>query len=155
MTPLELQDDLCDELKELFKNYRLKKPDGTEVKLNIYPQEVPYNETEEDDDPIPYLIVRLNDGADTGEKDSFNTVNLVIIGGVWDAEKTAQGHRDLLNIFQKIYERFHKVPNLKKKYMYAGNFHWATQEDNYYPYFFGACRISFYISAIRREDEYA
>lgn len=155
MTPLDLQDALCDELKKVFKHHTYKKPSGERVPINIYPQEVPISQTDDEEDPIPYIIVRLNSGDDTGAKDSFNTVHLVIIVGVWDMDKEAQGHRDILNIFQKIYERFHKNPSLKGGAVYNGDFHWATQEDNYYPYYFGACKISFYVSAIRREDEFA
>lgn len=155
MTPLELQDELIDELREIFKEYAYKTPLGTRIPLNIYAQSVPINETDDDDDPVPYLIVRLNTGDDDGSQSSFNKVNLVIVVAIYDDELNAQGHRDVLNIIQKIYERFHKNPNLHNKAAYTGEFHWAAQEDNYYPFYFGACSISFNVAAIRREDEYA
>lgn len=155
MTPLELQDLLVEEFKELFKDYAYKTPKGERIPLNVFPQHIPINETDDEEDPVPYLIVRLNTGDDEGTRDSNNTVNLVIIVGIFDDDLKAQGHRDILNIIQKIYERFHENPNLRNKAAYTGEFHWATQEDNYYPFFFGACSISFHIAAIRREDEYA
>ena len=43
---------------------------------------------------------------------------------------------------------------LNNQFMYAGNFHWALQEDNYWPYFFGACTLNFNIPSIRRENEF-
>jgi len=79
----------------------------------------------------------------------------VVIVAIYDDALDAQGHRDVMNIIQKIYARFHRDPNLHNKAAYTGEFHWAAQEDSYYPFYFGACSISFNIAAIRREDEYA
>lgn len=155
MTPLDLQDELVEELKRLLSDYLYKAPSGERVPINVYPQSIPINETDDEEDPIPYIIVRLNSGNDDGTRDSNNTVKLVIIIGLWDDALDAQGHRDVANIIQKIYHRFQKNPNLNGKAVYSGAFDWALQEDNYYPYSFGACSLSFHIAAIRREDEYS
>lgn len=155
MTPLELQDELVEEMKRLLSNYLYKTPAGGRIPINVYAQNIPVNETDEDEDPIPYIIVRLNSGDDDGTRDSFNKVKLVIIIGIWDDSLDNQGHRDILNIVQKVYERFHTNPNLNNKAVYAGEFNWALQEDTYYPYSFGACSLNFNIAAIRREDEFA
>lgn len=155
MTPLELQDELVEEFKKLFEDYTHKTPAGDRIPLNVYSQHIPINETDEEEDPVPYIIVRLSTGDDDGTRDSNNRVNIVIIVGIFDDGLEAQGHRDIMNIIQKIYDRFHRNPNLNNKAAYTGEFHWAAQEDNYYPFYFGACSISFYIAAIRREDEYA
>lgn len=156
MTPVELQDALVEEIKKIFKNYAYKTPaGGKRVPVNVYPQSIPINETDEEEDPVPYIIVRLSTGDDDGSQESFNDVNIVIIIGLWDDDMKAQGYRDVMSIMWKIYERFHRNPNLDNKAIYKGKFHWMVQEDNYYPYYFGACSISFHIAAIRREDEYA
>lgn len=155
MTPLMLQDELVEEMKRLFSDYLYKTQMGEFVPINVFAQNIPVNENDEDVDPVPYLIVRLNSGQDDGTRDSFNTVKVVFIAGIWDETTEAQGHRDLLNIFQKIYERFQTNPNLNNKAVYTGAFDWALQDDNYYPYSFGACSLSFHIAAIRREDEFA
>lgn len=152
MTPLMLQDLLAEEIKDILKDYLYKTPAGERVPMNVFTQNIPVNQDDEDEDPIPYVIIRLNSGEDSGEGDSFNTVNLVIIVGIWDDSSEAQGHRDVLNVFQKVYERFHKNPSLKNQAVYIGKFDWALQEDTYYPYSFGACSLSFHIAAIRRED---
>lgn len=155
MTPLMLQDELVEEMKRLLDGYLYKTPVGERVPMNVYPQSIPINETDDDEDPIPYVIVRLNSGDDPGTRDSNNTVKLVIIIGIWDGNLDAQGHRDVMNIIQKVYERFHTDPNLNNKAVYGGDFHWVMQEDSYYPYFFGACSLNFHIAAIRREDRFA
>ena len=154
MTPIMLQDELVEEMKLLLANYLYKTPAGERIPINVFAQNIPVNETDEDEDPIPYIIVRLNSGDDDGTRDSFNRVKLVIIIGIWDDSLDNQGHRDILNIIQKVYERFHTNPNLNNKAVYAGEFNWALQEDTYYPYSFGACSLNFNIAAIRREDEF-
>lgn len=170
MTPLDLQDDLVAELKELFQPFLYKVPMDLEdldtedgeaaastkrVPLNVYSQALPVQQSDEEEDPVPYLIVRLSSGEDHGGESSFNTVKLVIIIGIWDDALDNQGHRDVLNIIQKIYERFSKNPCLNHRSVYTGEFNWAAQEDGYFPYFFGACSMSFNIAAIRREDPLA
>lgn len=156
MTPLELQDTLAEELGRVFADYVYKKPGSEErVPLQIFTQHIPINETDDEDDPVPYLIVRLHSGDDDGTRDSFNQIKLLVIVGIFDDDLKAQGHRDVLNIIQKIYQRFQENPNLNNKAAYTGEFHWAAQEDNYYPFFFGACSMTFNIAALRREDEYA
>lgn len=155
MTPLDLQDELIEELKHLLSDYLYKTPAGNRVPINVYAQCIPINETDNDADPVPYIIVRLNSGKDNGTMESFNTVKLVVIICTWDDALNSQGHRDVMNIIQKIYQRFQTTPNLNGKAAYSGTFNWAIQEDDYYPYYFGACSLDFYIAAIRREDPLA
>lgn len=123
--------------------------------LRIFAQDVPINETGDDFDPAPYVIVRLKSGDDDGSADGVNVVQVIFIICIWDEDNDSQGYRDVLDIIQKIYVRFHKEPMLNNQFMYAGNYHWALQEDNYWPYFFGACTLNFNIPSIRRENEFA
>lgn len=125
-------------------------------KLNFYAQDTPINQTESgrEIDPCPYIIVRLNTGADEGSRDSNNVVNVILIIGLWDDAVDVQGYRDVMGIIQKIYDRYHKDPMLMNQFMYAGNFNWKMQEDNYFPYFFAACSLDFYIPAVRRENAF-
>lgn len=154
MTPIELIEELAKELESIFKGQNYKSSSGKYVPLNIYEHALPINETDDDPDRIPYLIIRLNSGKDPGTRDSNNTVKLVIIIGIWDNSLNQQGYRDVLNIIQKIYERFQKNPNLNNKAVYDGEFDWLLQEDDYNPFFFGACSLKFSIAAIRREDPF-
>lgn len=155
MTPLDLQDELVVEMKRLLSDYRYKAPGGKRVQINAFAQSLPINKTDDEADPVPYIIVRLNEGKDDGMRDSNNIVSLVIVICTWDDALDSQGYRDVANIIQKIYERFHTNPNLNGKAVYSGKFDWMLQEDNYYPYSFGACSLSFNIPAIRREDPFA
>lgn len=155
MTPLELQDELVGEMSRILDGYMYRNPEGEYIPINIFAQNIPMNEADSEDDPVPYIIVRLSSGEDDGSRDSFNTVSVVVIIGIWDDSLNSQGHRDVMNIIQKIYQRFHENPDLNRKATYAGGFKWAIQDDAYYPYSFGACHMKFYIAAIRREDYFA
>ncbi len=155
MTPLELQDELVCEIGRLLSGCTYRTPAGEHIPIHVFAQNIPINETEDEDDPVPYIIVRLDSGEDDGTRESFNTVSVVVVIGTWDDALDAQGHRDVMNIIQKIYQRFHENPDLNRKAAYAGGFKWAIQDDAYYPYTFGACHIKFRIAAVRREDYFA
>lgn len=156
MTPIDLQEELMAEVGRILDGYLYRTPSGERIPIHIYPQKLPIPEGDEDEtDIIPYVIVRLNSGDDSGRKDSDNIVHVVLIVGVMDDAKDQQGYRDCMNIYQKIYQRFSQNPNLNGKGIFVGEFKWANQEDDYFPYFFGACTLDFKIPAIRREDTLA
>lgn len=155
MTALDLQDKLVEEIPKILADYKYKDPNGDYKDINVYKQDVPRYETDEDEDPVPYIIVRLHNGEDEGAKHSNNKVVVVLIIATYDHGLDVQGYRDVMNIIDKIYARFEKEPLLKDAGVFDGEFHWALQEDAYYPYFFGSCSLNFNIPAIRREDPLA
>jgi len=66
-----------------------------------------------------------------------------------------QGHKDVLNIIARLYERFAKVPVLNGKYTIQYPVLWALQGEESYPFYFGGMNLTFEIAAVRREDEYS
>ena len=181
MTPEMLQDALCMEIRKLLSERKFKKPPkeleepdleslyedfeenfqgDIEVKepelelvpIAVYPQNIPVQLSSEEDNPVPYILVRLNGGIDENTYDSKYIVNVVGIIGIWDDERDAQGHRELLNIINLVYARCKKNPCLDGRYSYDGGFRWMIQEEDCYPYYFGAFEMNFAIPAIRRED---
>ena len=168
-----LQDDLKADLEETFKHFFLKDPQGKLVNLNIFKQnlpipvaaEMPETVTDEEleegvydaiakEDPYPYIIVRVEQGKIEGiDQEQTVIVNLII--GVIDRGYENQGHKDVLNIIQKIYERFAKNAILAKKYECTMPIEWALQDEQSFPYFFGGMALQFETIRIRREDPYA
>ena len=168
-----LQDDLAEELKVVFEHFRLEDPDGTRRAINIYKQSLPIPEAEEIPDtvtdeeleegiydakakeaPFPYILVRLEEGKiEVIDQEQTVIVNLII--GVIDRNHNNQGHKDVLNIMQKIYERFAKNAILAKKYENVMPIEWALQDEESFPYFFGGMALRFETAPIRREDPYA
>lgn len=153
-TPFDLQDALCAEIGRLFSGFPLKDMKGNYTPLKVYPQDLPETETDDEDstEPTPYCIVKLVDGTAGGNK---NSVRVVLVFCVRDAARDRQGHRDILTMIFRVYERFAKSP-------YLGNFvfpqddpaafEWAVQDEDTYPYNIGACKLSFDCPTIQKED---
>lgn len=116
MTPLMVQQALIDELKEMFKGYEYKNAKGEMVPLNVYMQDTPvqkyvtpeydeesetvdtYEEDEESEVPVPYIIVRLKNGGHTGNYEDPNVINIVLIVCIWDDGLENEGHVSVMNI---------------------------------------------------------
>lgn len=167
-----LQDELAAEFERILKDFRLKDPRGSSSKINIFLQRLPMPEPLEQDDipvealengladqqtamdPYPYIIVRIDDG-EIKDEDSAQTVNVYLIIGIYEPDYDKQGHKDVLNIITKLYERFAKMPVLNGKYTIQYPVLWALQEEESYPFYFGGMNLTFEIAAVRREDEYS
>lgn len=168
-----LQDALAAELAEIFRYHLFRDPQGNTVKINIFKQSLPVptaaampetvtdEELEEGtydpvakEDPYPYIIVRVEQGT-IEDIDQAQTVVINLIIGVIDRDYKNQGHKDVLNIIQRIYERFAKKAILANKYECTPPMEWALQDEESYPYFFGGLALNFKTVPIRREDLYA
>lgn len=169
-----LQDDLVEELKLVFKDLRYKTPGGELSEINIFPQALPIpgpaeplegESTEyleeglgvtdpvKEEDPYPYAIVRIEDGK-IETIDGNQAVTVLIILGTYNDSLENQGHKDILNMIQRIYERFAKNAILAKKYELIHPISWSLQEEESYPYFIGGVALTFNTLEIRREDPY-
>lgn len=167
-----LQQELADELKKIFGGFRLKNPQGEESELNIFEQLLPMPEpTAQEEvppellenglaeeqtapDPYPYIIVRIADG-EIKDENSAQDANITLLFGTYEPDYNKQGHKDILNIIAKIYERFAKYPVLNGKYTIQYPILWTLQDEESYPFYFGGMNLTFEIAAIRREDPYA
>ena len=170
-----LQDDLVEELKHIFKNFRLKNPDGALSEINVFSQELPIQpptnppaesvapalleegladtDPVRGEDPYPYAIVRIGDG-EIKNIDGDQAVTVLIILGVFDDALENQGHKDILNMIDKITERFRKNAILSKKYECLHPIQWTLQEEQSYPYYIGGIALTFNTLQVRREDPY-
>lgn len=126
MVAAVLQDDLAAEFEKVLKDFRLKDPQGNSSKINIFLQNLPMPEPLMQGDipvealengladqltapdPYPYIIVRIEDG-EIKDEDSAQTVNIYLIIGIYEPDYDKQGHKDVLNIIAKLYERFGKI----------------------------------------------
>lgn len=172
MVAAVLQDDLAAEFEKVLKDFRLKDPQGNSSKINIFLQNLPMPEPLMQGDipvealengladqltapdPYPYIIVRIEDG-EIKDEDSAQTVNIYLIIGIYEPDYDKQGHKDVLNIIAKLYERFGKNPVLNGKYTIQYPVSWAIQDEESYPFYFGGMNLAFEMAAMRREDEYS
>lgn len=154
MTATMLQEELVKELGNIFKDDLLKDSLGKYVKLNIYEQQLPIREGEDAPDPIPYIIVRIETGSTKSGIDP-QEVLVTMLFGYFDDSPENNGHKGVLGMIQKVHERFEKQPMLANQFMFQDPFDWALQDEESFPYFFGAASMTFKTAAIRKEDKFA
>nr|WP_298053726.1 hypothetical protein [uncultured Lachnoanaerobaculum sp.] len=157
MTVGNLQKELMKDIGNIFEKDLFKDSLGKYVSLNIYAQNLPIREDEDAPDPVPYIVVRVLDGKVKGWVEA-QEVQVMLILGCFDDNINNDGHEILLELIQKIEERFLKNPILSKQFMFLNDeqhpFEWALQEEESFPYFFGAISMSFRTPTIRKEDKY-
>lgn len=157
MTVGNLQKELMKDIGNIFEKDLFKDSLGKYVSLNIYAQNLPIRDDEDAPDPVPYIVVRVLDGKVKGWVEA-QEVQVMLILGCFDDNINNDGHEILLELIQKIEERFLKNPILSKQFMFLNDeqhpFEWALQEEESFPYFFGAISMSFRTPTIRKEDKY-
>lgn len=154
MTATMLQEEIDKELKAIFKGDLFKNSLGEYVKLNVYEQQLPIREDEDSPDPMPYIIVRLETGSTKSGTDP-QEVLVTLLFGYFDDSPENNGHKGVLGMIQKVHERFEKQPMLANQFMFQDPFDWALQDEESFPYFFGAASMTFKTAAIRKEDKFA
>lgn len=70
MTARDLQIRLQKDLIELFKDRRYKTPDGKMEPVHVFRQNLPKRESEEAEDPFPYITVVLDSGDVKNQRSS-------------------------------------------------------------------------------------
>ena len=150
MTARDLQDALVADLTELFKNRRYKTPAGGNASPIAYPQSLPKRKSEEDDDPFPYIIARIDSGGIESQTDPHKVAVLLLVG-IYDDDESNQGHRAVLEILELIQRHYEEIPLLDGQFTFSDPFNWALQDEDSYPYFFGAANITFTLPAPRRK----
>jgi hypothetical protein len=152
MTPLALQDLLVEELKTLFDGEQLNNENGVKSAFSVYPQYLlPIDPTVANQASLthfPHIRVILSDGEDPDAENS-NKCNVLLEIGIHDATTNYQGHRDLMNIINKIYRHF-----MAKKFLGPFEieypFHWSLNFDPelVYPKFYGIIETSWIIPKV-------
>lgn len=145
-----LQDALVVDLQKLFHNRRYKTPGGGFSALSVFSQNLPKRESEDEDDPFPYIIARIN-GGDIEDQTTPCKVSVFLLIGIFDDDVENQGHRAVLEIMEVIQEHYEGTPLLDGQFVFTDPFHWALQDEESYPYFFGGVEITFDVPAPRRK----
>lgn len=168
-TPYYLQEALKADLEELFKGNLFKNPDPSGeayIPMRIYEQNLPLpvvstQESPEsvieytDDmisDPVyncPWCLVKIDSGAIKGPNEPQSVV-VAVCFGIFEDGAENDGHKDLLNLIQKTYERYARNPMLRG-YRCKQDFEWSVQREDTHPYFFGAISMTFEMDGIKLE----
>ncbi len=166
MTALELQKDLAEEIEQILGNMLFKDPSGKQEHLKAYAQELPKREQTvsvgnlmpeeaDEEDPYPYCIVKIDSGV-INVVEGVQQIQTTLIFGIYDDGMESQGHQDIINIIHKITERFTKGPVLRDKYRMddSTGITWALDDEDRYPYYFGAVEMMWNAFFVGREDKY-
>ncbi len=171
-TPLFCQEALVKEVEKITADMRFQNPKGGDLlPLRVFPQSLPIPQKKEqepmdnedtieyqeelEEDAIfqcPWCLVKI-DGGKIPEINGWQEINFGVCFGVFQDGAENQGHREILNLISRVYERFAKNPLLDSQYTCTGVFQWNLAEEDTYPYFFGAIATSFTFSGFRREME--
>lgn len=152
MTARDLQIRLQKDLIELFKDRRYKTPDGKMESVHVFRQNLPKRESEEAEDPFPYITVVLDSG---GVKDQMTAHKIAVFFriGIYDEDLANQGHASVLEIMETMQQHYEETNTLGP---FAFNddgdgFAWALQNEQSWPYFFGAVGMTWEAHAPRRK----
>lgn len=141
MTARELQRDLVEDLTELFAGRSYRTPKGELAPVQVFSQLLPRRTSEDEDDPFPYIIVRIESGGIEAQ-DAAHKIAVVLLIGMYDDRMNNRGHELVLEAIEKILYHFEAKPALKE-FTFVDPFEWALQDEESWPYFFGAVNLTF------------
>lgn len=145
ITAGRLQREIAADLETLFKNDRFQTPDGKQSAPKAYAQFLPRRESDDAEDPFPYLIVRVESGGVESPAEPHEVVFTVIIG-IYNDNPANNGHFEVLEIIERIQLHYAENPCLGAA-VESLPFHYALQDEESYPYFIGACSLTFHLPA--------
>lgn len=155
MVPVQLMEDLADEIKTILGHMRLPTPLHTESEINVFQYGLPVEKTNEDSKKkFPYVLITPQEG-ETGNGYDAQKVSVNLLIGLFDEDLNNQGKKSVLNIINDIEERFLKRPMMERGYYADEEIKWVVDTEDEYPYHYGAMWLSFNIPTFRRESEYA
>lgn len=166
---LGLQAALAEEIRSVLSGITTTDYRGNDVYgVTVYEQNLPIPDPDAEPDDIdgdyatlnglepyfPYALVRIYEAVEDEESDGGWDVTAEIHLGVHDADLANQGHRHILNMIQRIVDRFTHEPVLEPYWIAVPNrMAWAVQEDADsagYPFYFGGVSIHFEAPKIDR-----
>ncbi len=144
MVPLDLQSTIMTELQSLFDGmfFPVQPPKGSTevpdpVPLNIYSQALPKITTGNETQYMPYITVQIQGGRQEEETEPGQCTVLFNIG-IYDNDPQNQGHINVLNIIETIYQDLFQKRTLDGKYFITTPFEYAVNDEDKYPFFVGA-----------------
>lgn len=148
MNARELQTALVDDLKKLFTGKLYKTPAGENAGISVFEQHLPKRLDDESEDPFPYIIVRLDSGGIDTQTDPHKVAVLLLVG-IFDDSVKNEGHKAVMEIIEKIQNHYEAEPVLAGQFRRGDPFNWVLQDEESYPYFFGAANLTWELPATR------
>ena len=155
-TPRLCQDALAELMEELFKGKTYPGPAGLRP-VSIFEQELPFpadNDADADteDAPSPFIIVRAEEGDIRGD-DNPQRMEFSIIMCAYDDSRFRRGWQDVVNMREKIIQRFCAKPYFGGAFTVLKPITWAMQQDDTHPYYYGAITVTCTAPALTQDSE--
>ncbi len=164
-----LQEALIKELKKLFEEQRFPDRTGEMTEINVFEQFLPILDVEdggetqenlegglfgnvEEKMPAPYIQVILT-GGKTSTVNQPSVVNVLLYMCIYDEGKLRNGYQYILNMIQKILERFQK-DSMLDGYRCDKEIQWEIGDTDDHPFYFGAMAMDFEVAMIGKESDY-
>ncbi|MCM1122548.1 MAG: hypothetical protein NC416_08195 [Eubacterium sp.] len=164
MTTYQLQKDLAEEIEQITEDMLFQNPEGKPEHMKAFLQDLPKREQtvqpgnlmveEDEDDPYPFCVVRLESGAVLS---GAQAVTVILVFGIFDDGMENLGHQSLLNVIHRVSERFISNPVLKDRYQMdvRRGINWILDEEDRYPYYIGGLEMTWNAYFVERgEDQY-
>ncbi len=150
------QDALIEMLEELFAGKKYNGQEGRKA-LKIFKQDLPIPEDNDDDvdtdgAEAPYIVVRMS-GGEIADEDGPQTVEFGLIICAYDTGQKREGYQDVANIKEDIIQRMCSAPYFGGSFTILKPITWAMQQDDTYPYYFGACNLICTAPALTQDME--
>lgn len=166
MNARKLQEMIMGDLENLFSDRYYKTPNHTMATPKAYAQFLLPRDAQTQEDPFPYIEVRLRKGGVDSPIDPHKATVILFIGifddgtedfrneppqeGDWDNRN--YGANAVMEIIERIQEHYEKVPALDHgNFYFDGPFYWEMQEEEFFPYYAGFCELTFTLAAPRKE----
>lgn len=155
MTKKEFLDALAEDIKYSLRDVYTKTITGQDAPVTVYKNRLPIVTEDEDDESkfFPYAVVRLSE-ASTDEGNPW-LQKVYILLGVYDDDIMGGGYMHILTMIERITNRFLEEPLLDHKYRAESLISSDIQDEDTYPYYFGAIEMSFNLPKVERRDEFS
>lgn len=155
MTKKEFLDALAEDVKHTLRDVYTKTITGNEAAVSVFKNRLPIVTEDEDDESkfFPYAVVRLSEATTDEEQPWIQKVYILL--GVYDDSLMGEGYLHILTMMERITNRFIMEPLLDKKYRAQPQINTDIQDEDTYPYYFGAIEMSFKLPKIERRDEFS
>lgn len=155
MTKKEFLDALAEDIKHSLRDIYTKTITGQDAPVAVYKNRLPIVTEDEDDESkfFPYAVVRLSESSTDEGKPWLQKVYILL--GVYDDDIMGGGYMHILTMIERITNRFLKEPLLDHKYRAEPLISSDIQDEDTYPYYFGAIEMSFNLPKIERRDEFS
>ena len=155
-TPQLCQDALIEMLEDLFRGKKYNGQEGRKS-LKIYKQDLPVPEeidsdADTDAAAAPYVVVRMTGGQIKDDRRP-QTVDFSLVICAYDTGRDRVGCQDVANIKEEIIQRVCAAPYFGGVFTVLKPIAWAMQQDDTYPYYYGAVALTCSSPAMTQDTE--